>query len=336
MSKQRVPEAKRWEIVDLYANLQLPPKHIVRATRVPRRTVFAILRKWKLHGDVADLPRSGRPRKTTPKEDRRIVRRARRFPFETPRQVINVLQVPLSTRTVRRRLREAGIRRHVARYTLMLNPVHIAKRLAWCLKHRSRSRDEWRRVIWSDERNFYLGRYGRVWVSRPRGKRNHPRYTRPSESGYQSVTIWAYVDGRGGRGYQIYEGTIRSPEYIGILRRTLLPYARKLRHEKQPFEFMQDLATPHTATGSKEWLKRHKIPVLQWLPKGADLNPIENLWSVLAAKVQEQQPRNIEELKAAIKKAWHGVDRSLITKMIDSVPRRVNQVIQRRGYASDY
>lgn len=142
MSKQRVPEYKRWEIVDMYTNGRLPPKHIVRLTQVPRRTVFAILRKWKLHGTVADLPRSGRPRKTTPNVDRQIVRRARRFPFETPRQVLNVLHVPASTETVRRRWRAAGIQRNVARHTTLIirmTRVHIAKRLAWCIKHQCKT-----------------------------------------------------------------------------------------------------------------------------------------------------------------------------------------------------
>ena len=336
MGGQKVPIATRREIVDLYYNARMAPAAIVRTTGVARRTVFAIIKKWQHHGTVENLPRSGRPRKTTVEVDRRLVRRARRFPFETPRQVLAHFGLTLSTDTVVRRWRQGGIQRNVARRTVLMNPRHITNRFAWCLNPREWSQEQWRQVIWSDERTFHLGQHGRVWVSRPYRKRNAPRFSKPSDSRGPTIMIWACIDGRGKIGYEIVEGTLRYQQYMAILRRALLPYTRRLRRQNRPFKFMHDRAPPHRAKAVSRWLEARGVPLLPWMAKGADLNPIENLWNVLGAEVQAQQPRTREQLTAAIDQAWQSLARSLIQKLVDSVPRQIAQVIARRGFTCDY
>src|SRR6185437_16032183 len=99
----------------LYEKRHLPVKEVLRLTGVPRATFFAIIHRWRKYGVMEDLPRSGRPRKTTPIEDIRIVRRTQRLPFEPPREAIKRLQLPISRNTIIRRWGEAGGWRRVAR-----------------------------------------------------------------------------------------------------------------------------------------------------------------------------------------------------------------------------
>jgi hypothetical protein len=331
-----VPIAKRQEIVDLYANARMKPSDIVRTTGVPRRTVFSTIARWKAHGCVEDLPRKARPRKTSPEVDLKIVRRARHHPFEPPKAVIAHLGLDVCARTVRRRWREHGIRRFVARKTVLMAPKHLKARLDWCLDHRAWSKEQWRQVIWSDERTFRLGKYGRIWVSRPCRKRNAPQFTKAGTSRGPKLMIWARMDGRGKFGYTFVEGTIRKEEYKEVLQRALLPYTRCLRRDGRPFVFMQDRAPPHKAKMIFRWLDEQHVPVLPWFAKGADLNPIENLWNVIGEEVQRQTPRNLQQLRAAIERACAGVDAKLIVKLIDSMPNRVAQVIERRGLSCNY
>ncbi|KAK3564430.1 hypothetical protein QTP86_020368 [Hemibagrus guttatus] len=48
-------------------------KAISKALRLPRTTVRAIIYKWRKHGTVENLPRSGRPTKITPRAQRQLI-----------------------------------------------------------------------------------------------------------------------------------------------------------------------------------------------------------------------------------------------------------------------
>jgi transposase len=76
--------------------------------------------------------------------------------------------------------------------------------------------------------------------------------------------------------------------------------------------FMQDNARVHTARVVKEVLNSLQIEVMIWLPYSPDLNPIENLWSLMKKiymlYLELEDAPNTEEtcqlLILAAKKAW--------------------------------
>jgi transposase len=51
--------------------------------RVNHSIIVRLMQRFRQTGNVTDRPRAGRPRKTTPREDRLISRRARQRPFST-------------------------------------------------------------------------------------------------------------------------------------------------------------------------------------------------------------------------------------------------------------
>ena len=64
---------------------------------------------------------------------------------------------------------------------------------------------------------------------------------------------------------------------------------------------MQDGALCHRAKIATQFLKSKKIQIFDWPGNSPDLNPIENLWTILKDKVSETQPTNTKMLGQAIK-----------------------------------
>ena len=115
---------------------------------------------------IARKPGSGRKRKTTTTEDRRIVREVKKNPFVTSTEINRDLQSPVSVRTIRRRITESGeFKSYWAARKPFISEGNIKRRLEWCYNHVHWSIAQWRRVIFSDESPFIL-RYNakkRVW-----------------------------------------------------------------------------------------------------------------------------------------------------------------------------
>jgi len=64
---------------------------VARRFRCHGRTIYRLQSRFRYTGSVKDLPRSGRPRKTTPREDRYLVTSSRRERFMPGQNLLNDL-----------------------------------------------------------------------------------------------------------------------------------------------------------------------------------------------------------------------------------------------------
>ena len=69
-----------------------------------------------------------------------------------------------------------------------------------------------------------------------------------------------------------------------------------------------------------------------------DLNPIENLWPYLDAKVPKRPspPKNAEELYDALVEEWKNLKPDYLKNLVHSMPKCCSEAIKQKGYWTKY
>ena len=78
--------------------------------------------------------------------------------------------------------------------------------------------------------------------------------------------------------------------------------------------------------------------MLGWPARSPDLNPIENLWGVLARAVyaESRQFSNVEQLKEAIQHEWSKITQTQLENLVHSMKNRLVEVLKRNGGITFY
>ena len=116
----------RDKIVDLH-KAGMGYKKISKQLGEKLTTVGAIIRKWKKHKVTTNLPRSGAPRKITPREISMIMRKVRDQPSNTQEEHVNDLKAVVTTgtkRTISYTLQREGLKSCCPRKVPLLMKAH--------------------------------------------------------------------------------------------------------------------------------------------------------------------------------------------------------------------
>ena len=107
--------------------------------------------------------------------------------------------------------------------------------------------------------------------------------------------------------------------------------------------FMHDNAPIHTAANVLQHLEDMAITVLDWPPYSPDLNPIEHCWFPLNKAVHKAEFDALrgeggarEVLARILPHAWESIDETFLQRLIDSMPRRIQAVIDADGWYTRY
>jgi hypothetical protein len=73
------------------------------------------------------------------------------------RDITNIIALPISERTVRRRRSEASLGSYVAAEKPGLSAENVVKRLQWAQRYKDWTVEDWKKVIWSDESSIWIG-----------------------------------------------------------------------------------------------------------------------------------------------------------------------------------
>jgi transposase len=317
-------------------------KQSVIATKycLNKSVVSRLIKRFRERGHLQSIKKSGRPKKTTPRLDRAILNISKNDPFLSSRrigaQIEETMGVIVTSRTIRNRLIEAQLfGRRPAKKPLLSNKNRKA-RLAFAREHLNWTMNDWKKVIFSDESKFNLfNSDGMKYVRRPIGKRLNPKYTKPTvKHGGGSVMVWGCFSGFGMGPLHRIEGKMDRFMYRDIMSNIMVPYA----DEKMPLQhfFQQDNDPKHKSKLVCQWFTDEKIRLLPWPSQSPDLNPIENLWDHLDRSIRHKTYKNLEDLFSALKNGWAEITELQVNRLLESMPRRCQQVIKNNGYFTKY
>ncbi|KAK3508507.1 hypothetical protein QTP70_031365 [Hemibagrus guttatus] len=83
---KEIQKQMREKVIEIYQSGE-GYKAISKALGLPRTTVRAIIYKWRKHGTVENLPRSGRPTKITPRAQRQLIQEVTKDPTTTSKEL---------------------------------------------------------------------------------------------------------------------------------------------------------------------------------------------------------------------------------------------------------
>jgi transposase len=296
-----------------------------------------MIKKWKEENTLDRAKGSGRPRKTSPNTDRFIVRCVKANRFTTiPDLLTNSALANLSMTTIRRRIHESGeFQSYWAARKPLLTPINKAKRLAWCKARVNWTVDQWSNIIWSDESPYVL-RYNakrRVW------RRHNERYSDQcvmrTVKHDVKIMVWGCFCAHGVGSLTLVDGIMDQYQYMDILENDLLPSVANL-FEGGGWTFQHDNDPKHTAVNTRNWIIEHQVPLIEWPAQSPDLNPIENLWSILDKRCAGRSPNNAAELYRMLQDEWYSLPEELLTKLVHSMQRRCEAVIEAEGGMTKY
>ncbi|KAK3507161.1 hypothetical protein QTP70_009294 [Hemibagrus guttatus] len=127
---------------------------ISKALGLLKTTVRAVIYKWRKHGAVENLPRSGRPTKITPRAHRQLIQEVTKDPTTTSKELqasLASVKVSVHDSTIRKRLGKNGLHGRVPRRKPLLSKKNIKARLSFARKHLDDPQDFWENTLWTDE-----------------------------------------------------------------------------------------------------------------------------------------------------------------------------------------
>src|SRR5215217_637048 len=336
----RLTEEQRWSIVALHKDNR-SNRYIAKHLNCHRDTVRAVLARYTATGGPGSGSRSGRPRCTDERTNEQIALVAHVEKFTSPRQIRRKLELDCSRWTVERRLQDAELFGRVARHKRDYTEEEIRKRPSFAEGYKDWTKEQWELVLYSDEKCFYgYGFCGRIWVRRPHGAALDPQYCVHKQAHPVTVNVWAAFCA-GGQGYcHIFNEKLDKHLYKRILADNLLPSARLHFSHSPPhidqWYFLQDNDPKHTSGLVQKWLHDNGVCCIDFPPYSPDLNPMENLWAVMARAVELHQCQTMEELQDTIAAEWDKINQEYMQKLAHSMPARCQAVIDAKGWHTKY
>ena len=156
-----------------------------------------------------------------------------------------------------------------------------------------------------------------------------------------SVNCWGWISHEGGGILHRIEGHLDGLQYQHILQNIMVPSVWML-YPEGIIHLQQDQSSIHDSRVVQEWLSRQAdIELLDWPPRGPDMNTFENMWSEVKRTMQETWPvlpRSSDELCVLVSDAWDEVASSTryIRSLTESMTRRMKSVVEAEGFWTSY
>ena len=321
-----------------------------RAITKRRQRVKALITKRVTVKKVEQLPRSTK------------TRTFEEFPYGSPQRVVRQLfaeGIAVSRTTVRNDIKLLGFKCLVRRKRPVLSDEDRAYRVAFCKRMLRIPLKRLAALHFTDEKLFDSNDHGARFQYVKPGTIPEPRQI--AQYPYK-VHVWGCIGMKvrrliAHRAIEEQEGHVRNPvgrpkkgakrltrEQTKRAKKTLVDaqthidrclkpaFGRLSKKDRQAIFLMQDGAGCHIAKKTREWLEAMDIEQVQsWPARSPDLNPIENLWGIIAAAVGRRGPATKAELEKFVEEEWAKVSEATMTKLVMSFRDRLQQCIKLEG-----
>lgn len=215
-----------------------------------------------------------------------------------------------------------------------LTKNHKKQRLTWVNEKLTWPVDDWRFVIFSDEKKFNLqGPDGmcKYWHD----LRREPKYFQ-KQTNTKSVMVYAAICFHGTLTLAFFEGNVDSHYYCQVLEDALLPDVREKFGDD--WTLVHDNAPINTSHYTRNWMESNDIDLLDWPPHSPDLNIIENVFGEMVRRMYGDGKiyANLDALREGIEECWDALDHTYIKNLYSSIHRRLEKVKSMRGGPSGY
>lgn len=325
------------DLIIAWNHVGVSNREIARRLQRDEANIRRFLSRCRRNGNGHLEETRGRPRKTNERTDRHIKNLVEQDRFVTASEVQSYLSLGnISKETIRRRIRDyGGFESFTAVKKPLIREKNRVARLQWCLDRQDWSVDEWRKVLWSDESPFVLRYNGRRHVWRRPGERYDKRCTVATVKHDVKIMVWGCFAAHSVGPLHLIDGIMDKNVYLSILEDQVHPTIDTL-FGGENYYFQQDNDPKHTSFVCRDFLADNFIKVLDWPAQSPDLNPIENLWSILNYKTKERKVNNREQLFDCLQKAWGELPNDILSALVESMPRRCAAVIEANGMATKY
>lgn len=304
-------------------------------------SIQRVVANFNSTGSILSKHRSGRPSKLTHREKRDILKTVKLNPRITAAKIQENVKEKFGKEihedTLRKIVKKAGYHSRVARRKPHISETNKKKRMDFANKFISKPPEFWEQVLFSDESKFCIfGIKGRKLVWRKNGTALDKQNLFPTvKHGGGGVMVWGCMAANGVGNLVFIDSIMDQRVYMDILKTNLKQSAQKLGLGDD-FWFQQDNDPKHTAHNIKLWLLYNTKNQLQSPPQSPDLNPIELLWDLLERKIRQHHITSKEMLKNVISEEWGKISTEETKKLVLSMPKRLSEVLYRKGYPTSY
>src|SRR6266511_670371 len=286
------------------------------------------------------LPRSSRSKKLTPKKRYHLGQLISQNKYSTCSELKNTLNqlhpnLNVSSRTVLNELYNLKYHCTIPKTILFLTTIHKQRCVEWAMRHQDQN---WKQVIFSDEITFQMFQN----TQKVFYKIGTQPLQKPMVKHLYKVHAWGAFSAKGSVGFLLFTGIMDGAFYREILNENLFENAKYVMGRR--WVFQQDNDPKHTARETKKLLSEKCPSLLDWPSNSPDLNPIENLWSILKRRVEKEVNKLVVEKKSitvdifidVIKKEWEEIEPEILLNLVRSMPKRLEQIIEGNGNKLSY
>ena len=304
---------------------------------------------------------TGRPRLLSVRGGRKVTReiprqRKQAGSFTSKRIQTSSGHTDVSNRTVRRTLNRSNYGYLRTRRKGVLTAEDVKARLKWARKIR-RTWPDGSEKLWKEGICFYLDGTGFVYKSNPFDQASSPKareWRRPDEAlsrectakgskeGNKQIKFMVCVSyGKGAVKCECYDGRINSDKFVSFLNEHLDDAFQKSCNPEAR-RFLMDGCPVQNSKVCRDRLDQLNAKIVHIPARSPDLNPIENVFNLVGVALSEQTiERQVtreteDEFEARIVDLIMSFPSADIDKIIDTMPKRIDLIIEAKGQRIRY